>query len=99
MVVDGLLVTSKSDGGDEDCLAVEDYCRRSEKIINSQPETLTQPTHVPIATRLANTLLTLAIDEDPELDNPETEESVIIDTVFVNKNENNVPRESFRRTE
>ena len=99
MVVDGLLDTSKSDGGDEHCLAVEDYCRRSEKIIDSQPETLTQPTHVPIATRLANTLLTQAIDEDPELDYPETEESVIIDTVFVNKNENNVPMESFRRTE
>lgn len=80
MVVDGLMDVSKSDGGggDEDYHVLEDYCRRSQKFIDSEPKILTQSTQIPIATRLASTLLTQAIDEEPILDNFATVSDTIL---------------------
>jgi DNA polymerase zeta len=78
---------SKSDGdgggdGDEEFHVLEDYCRRSQKFIDSEPKISTYSTQVPMATRLANTLLTQAIDEEPSPNNFETVNSTNSDIVL-----------------
>jgi DNA polymerase zeta len=103
IIVDGLVDVSKSDGdgsgGDEDCDVLEDYFRRSQKCIDSEPKILTQSTQIPIATRLASTLLTQAIDEEPSLDNFGTVSLAISDPVLHDKCDILVSSEAPTRTQ
>ncbi len=95
MVVDGLIDVSKSKGdsgdGDEDCHMVEDYCRRSQKFIDSELKPLTQSTQLPVASRLASTVLTQAIDDEQSLNVFETGNSALSDNLLGDNHEESKP--------
>ena len=88
MIVDGMMDVSKhgndSDNDEEDYQVLEDYCRRSQKLLDSEPKIQTQSTKIPDSTHLASTVLTQVVDEEPSFDNFKTFNSVFADTTLKN---------------